>query len=63
MLGAKEVPNVDWMKLSYLDDNNQIAVAFLEPKGISAMPKSVGEVVEAVGCILEALVVRLMYVG
>jgi hypothetical protein len=56
VLRTKDVPNVDRIVLSYADDKHG-TVAFLEPKGISVIPKSVLEVLEAVSCILDALIV------
>jgi serine/threonine protein kinase len=58
-LRAKAVPNVDRLAISYSDDHHG-AVAFLEPKGISVMPKTIQQVLEAVGCILDTLIVSLL---
>jgi hypothetical protein len=52
------VPNVDQITLSYEDDIHG-TTAFLEPKGIELLPSTVRQVLEAVSCILEALVVSL----
>ena len=59
ILRVKAVPNVDRIAVSYADDVHG-AVAFLEPKGLSVVPKSIQQVLEAVGCILEALTVSLL---
>jgi hypothetical protein len=45
--------------VSYSDDHHG-TVAFLEPKGISVMPKTILEVLQAVSCILDALMVSLL---
>jgi hypothetical protein len=60
ILRARAVPNVDRIAVSFSDDHHS-AVAFLEPKGISAMPKTIREVLEAIGCILDALIVSPLH--
>ena len=45
------------MAVSFSDDVHG-TVAFLEPKGISVIPKTIREVLDAIGCILDALNVR-----
>jgi hypothetical protein len=56
LLTAKVVPNVDSISASLADDTHG-AVVFLEPKGICVLPMNGRQLLEAVCCILEALVV------
>ncbi|KIM44388.1 hypothetical protein M413DRAFT_24899 [Hebeloma cylindrosporum] len=58
LLKAKAVPNVDSISASssFTDDTHSAAV-FLEPRGISTSPSNGLQVIEAICCILEALVV------
>ena len=56
LLMTKGVPNVDSISASFADDTHN-AVIFLEPKGLSVLPMNGRQLLEAVCCILEALVV------
>jgi hypothetical protein len=60
-LQSKDVPNVDRLLVSCSSDDFG-EVAFLGPKGISVMPGTIRQVLDAVGCILDALTVSLSYV-
>jgi hypothetical protein len=60
ILRAKAVPNVDRMALSFSGDVHG-TIAFLEPKGICVIPKTIWEVLDAIGCILDALTVSQEY--
>jgi hypothetical protein len=62
LLRQKDVPNVD-SALNLYDDTSHGAVAYLQPKGVNRQPISLQEVVDAVVCILEALVVWLRSPG
>ncbi|CAG8592888.1 6332_t:CDS:2 [Diversispora eburnea] len=53
ILRIKEVPNVDYL----LHAKNETGVVYLGPKGMSVKPKNQKELLEAIVCILEALVV------
>ena len=58
LLQSKGVHNVDRLQLSHVEGGtNPTAVAYLGPKGISTLPKSIEQVFDAISCILEALVV------
>jgi hypothetical protein len=62
LLKSKGVPNVDCLEMSHVErGRNPTAFAYLGPKGISTLPKSIGQVFDAIGCILEALVVSPPY--
>jgi hypothetical protein len=56
LLMAKGVPNVDSISASFADDTHD-AVVFLEPKGLSVLPMNGRQLLEALCCVLEALVV------
>jgi len=56
LLRQKDVPNVD-SALDLYDDSSHGAVAYLQPKGVNRQPTSPLEVLEAVLCLLEVLVV------
>ena len=58
LLTSKGVPHVDRLKLSYIDDEKHGSVVILEPKGVDVLPRRAKEVLEAVICVLEALMVR-----
>jgi hypothetical protein len=54
LLKEKGVPNVDGIAMSYSDCG---AVVFLEPKGMSVFPRNSRQVLDAVCCVLQALIV------
>jgi hypothetical protein len=43
------------------DDVQHGCVVFLEPRGINVLPTTILEVLEAVGCVLDALNVSLVH--
>lgn len=62
ILKEKKVPNVDSLALAYADTAHG-AVAYLKPRGVDARPKDTGEMLDAVICILEAVMVRVVDPG
>jgi hypothetical protein len=58
LLQDKCVLNVDSLLQYYINDHVHGSVVYLQPKGIDDTPRSGQEVLEAVLCVLEALVVR-----
>lgn len=58
LLEEKNVPNVDHLQMYRHDSSHGYAV-YLQPKGLPDVPRSRKEVIEALICVLEALVVRL----
>jgi hypothetical protein len=56
MLEKKKVPNVD--KLLHV--NNKSGEVYLGPKGMSVKPNNQKELLEAIVCILETLVVSIL---
>ena len=57
LLEHRNVPNVDQLEQYFIDDPECGSAVYLVPKGIDKFPCLANEVVEAVTCILEALVV------
>jgi hypothetical protein len=60
ILSEKGVPNVDSLSLTHADREHG-AVAYLAPRGVNNSPRDTGEVLDAVACVLEALVVRMVH--
>ena len=58
ILTEKGVPNVDRLICA----NNQDGVVYLGPKGMSVRPSNQKELLEAVICVLEALVVSILVI-
>jgi len=58
-LAEKRVPNVNYLVYKRESIENQQSVAYLAPKGMSTYPKTEEELIQAVSCILEALVVKI----
>jgi hypothetical protein len=56
LLVRKSVPNVDSLYLAKLDDSS-CGIVYLQPRGLNDSPRFVRDVVDAIVCILEALVV------
>jgi hypothetical protein len=59
LLRDKNVPNVDRIELSITDNSLSESVIYLQPKGICRVPDTVEEIFEAIGCVLEALIVSI----
>ncbi len=59
ILNKKKVPNVD----NLLHADNEKGVVYLGPKGTSTKPKNQKELIEAICCVLEALVVRIIVIA
>ena len=60
VLKSKGVPNVDHLASWHVGKGGD-PTAYLEPKGVSTLPKSLEQVFDAIGCILEALVVSPLF--
>jgi hypothetical protein len=58
ILKKKGVPNTDRL-VCY---NNESGSVYLTPKGLQAVPKNQQELLEAIICILEALVVSMLVI-
>jgi hypothetical protein len=58
LLAHKSVPNVDSLYLHKLNDPTR-GIVYLQPRGLNAYPKFAQDVVDAIVCVLEALVVRI----
>jgi hypothetical protein len=56
LLARKSVPNVDRLYSTELDDPSY-GIVYLQPRGLNAPPKSMQDVLDAIVCALEALVV------
>lgn len=52
------MPNVDSLYLCKMDDLTR-GIVYLQPRGLNALPKFSQDVVDAIVCVLEALVVRI----
>jgi hypothetical protein len=57
-LAYKSVPNVDSLYSCKMDDLTR-GIVYLQPRGLNALPKFSQDVVDAIVCVLEALVVRI----
>ena len=62
ILREKQVPNVDELSLSFLDDPHRGSVVYLRPKGVAARPANAREVLDAVLCVLSALKARSFWI-
>ena len=60
MLVQKGVPNVDCLVASHEDHSRYGSMVVLQPRGMERRPRLASEVVEAVRCVLQALLVRFM---
>jgi hypothetical protein len=58
LLAHKSVPNVDSLYLCKLDDPTR-GIVYLQPRGLNALLVFAQDVVDAIVCVLEALVVRI----
>jgi hypothetical protein len=59
-LKQKNVPNVDRLVASYNGHPEHGSSIYLQPKGLELQPQLVSEIIEAVVCVLQALLVRLI---
>ena len=58
LLERKPVPNVD----NLYSASQTRGVVYLQPRGIDTRPKIAQDVVDAIMCVLEALVVRIRFI-
>ena len=61
LLAHKSVPNVDSLYLCKLDDPTR-GIVYLQPRGLNALPRVAQDVVDAIVCVLEALVVNIRFI-
>jgi hypothetical protein len=59
LLEKKGVPNVDRL-IGFASDEEQGSIIYLHPKGVDSAPQSEKEIIKAVECVLQALLVCLM---
>jgi hypothetical protein len=60
LLERKKPPNVDQLLIAHEDHSELGSVAFFRPRGINKCPSSAIEVMQAIHCVLEALVVWIL---
>jgi hypothetical protein len=61
LLAEKSVPNMDSLYLAKLDDPS-CGIVYFQPRGLNVYPRFAHDVVDAIVCILEALVVRIRFI-
>jgi len=57
LLKQKNVPNVDHLEQYFINDTEHGSAVYLGPKSIDNFPRLLNDVVDAVTCVLEALIV------